>query len=112
MKRQNQKDGTKQARKDRRIAIVTAALPLVVALASVFFLAAVYATHDCAGEGCFACAQIHRGFETWQRFWGDMAGVFSVVSSGVAMAFLFHLSIKFHPLEQKTPVSVKIRLND
>jgi hypothetical protein len=99
-------------KKGRKTAAVAAALPVFVAFVSVLFFAAAYVVHDCADEGCFVCAQIQRGFETWQRFWDGMTGVFSAVSSGVAVVFFLFLSAKLHPVEQRTPVSAKIRLNN
>jgi hypothetical protein len=106
MERQNRKNKTKTA--------MAVALPVFVACVSVLFFAVAYVVHDCEGEECFVCLQIHRGFETWQRLWGGMTGVFSVASSGVAATALSRLLAlaKRHPFEQSTPVSVKIRLND
>jgi hypothetical protein len=87
------------------------ALPVFAAFLSVFFFAAAYTVHDCAGEECFVCAQIRSGSETWQRLWGGVAGVFSAVVACVTATSLL-LSRKFQLLEPGTPVSAKIRLNN
>jgi hypothetical protein len=109
--RNRERQTERQTRKDRKTAALTAVFPVFAAFVSVFFFAVAYAVHDCAGEECLVCAQIRGGSETWQRFWGGMAGVFPIVSAGVVM-MSFHLPGKPQPLERSTPVSVKIRLND
>ena len=104
MKRQRPK------RKDRTKALAIVFSVVGICLA-VFFFAAIYAIHDCAGENCAVCGQIRSASEILQQFLKGMAGIFSIASAGVTTTFL-HLPPKFRLLEQNTPVSVKIRLND
>jgi hypothetical protein len=84
---------------------------LVTFLLPVFFFVT-HIDHECTGDDCPVCAQIHNSSEILRRLFGGLSNVLPADFVCMAVTFLFCLSQKFLSIEQLSPVSLKIRLND
>ncbi len=81
---------------------------LSVSLLSIFFVSA-HAVHDCTGEHCAVCAQIHQA-QSLIRQLGAYAAQITQLS--VVLLLFAALRLFFGHSVFSTPVSQKIRLNN
>ncbi|HWR23125.1 MAG TPA: hypothetical protein VN366_06540 [Feifaniaceae bacterium] len=79
-----------------------------VSLLSIFFVST-HAAHDCTGEHCAVCAQIHQAQSLLKQL-GSYA--IKVAPLSVALLLFFALRLLFDRSVFSTPVSQKIRLNN
>ncbi|MDR0615297.1 MAG: hypothetical protein LBG29_00665 [Synergistaceae bacterium] len=99
----------------RKIKWALAALASLIVIASFFtagLFVALHADHDCVGDGCGVCAQIHVISETLKRFSGCAAFavlalpayVFAFMPQGMSCVIFAHIG--------HSPVQAKVRLNN
>lgn len=81
---------------------------VAVSLLSIFFVST-HAVHDCTGEDCAVCAQIHQ-VQSLLKQLGSYAA--QVAPLSIALLLLFSTLLLFGHSVFSTPVSQKIRLNN
>ena len=77
--------------------------------ASIFIIA--QANHNCIGDGCPICAQLHNAQKLLEQA-GKTAVIMSAVTVGLFTAFTTRKGLHFFRLYSPTLVSVKTRLNN
>ncbi len=81
---------------------------VAVSLLSIFFVST-HAVHDCTGEDCAVCAQIHQAQSLLKQL-GSYA--IKITPLSIALLLLFSTPLLFGHSVFSTPVSQKIRLNN
>lgn len=96
-------------KRNRILALVTAAVVLFVMLTSVFFIAA-EAGHDCIGDGCEICRQVNACRAVLRGL------ALAVIAAALAAAAGAVLCSDFAAWQEQarscTPVSLKVKLLD
>ncbi len=90
-------------------ALILSLLLSAVVLFSAFYIVA-EAQHECSGEDCPICVCIHQCERTLRQI-GQGIVYFAAVFAAAVLTFL----LAFSPVDsflRKTPVSIKVRLND
>ena len=95
----------------RRLVALSLLLCFVVASLSATIFIITQADHDCTGESCLVCAQIHNAQELLERI-GKTAVVISIAAVGIFTAVTAWTKLYFFECSPSTLVSVKVRLNN
>jgi len=100
---------TEIEKKTKITACIIGALVLFIVLFSSFYIA-VEADHDCSGDNCSICACIEQCETALRNLAGYGAAVLITVS---AVLFLIRTIVSLRVfLLKKTPVSMRVRLNN
>ena len=92
----------------RLLCLLVCAGFIAVSLLSIFFVST-HAVHDCTGEDCTICAQIHQAQSLLKQL-----GSYTVQITPLSIALLLFLGLRLLVSCSvfSTPVSQKIRLNN
>ena len=96
--------------KKRLIALSLLLCFFIVSLSASIFIIA-QANHDCIGDGCPICAQLHNAQKLLEQL-GKTIVIISVVPVGLFTAFTARKKLHFFRLYPPTLVNVKTRLNN
>lgn len=103
------KGGVIMKSRRRLSALILAALFLGAMITS-FFVIAHEADHDCIGENCVVCALVAVCQNTVKVLGSALAAAVCIAMFGCFMLFFGSLSLKAR--ENKTPVSLKVKLSN
>jgi hypothetical protein len=96
--------------KKRLIALLLLLCFFIVSLSATIFIIA-QANHNCIGDGCPICAQLHNAHKLLEQA-GKTTIIMSAVAVGLFTAFTTRKGLHFFRLYSPTLVSVKTRLNN
>ena len=97
------------AKRNRILALVTAAVVLFVMLTSAFFIAA-EAGHDCIGDGCEICCQVNACRAVLRGL--AQAVIASALAAAACAVLRFDFAAWQEQARSYTLVSLKVKLSD
>ena len=102
-------------KKSARIIIRLIALILLICFVAVPLLAEVFiitrASHECFGEACPACAQIHKAESLLEQI-GKAAGIIFLAVVVMAIVYAGPLILELSKIHYFTLVDIKVRMNN